>query len=109
MHGQDTRAMKLTTLKPRLSTLVTQRIPSQETGRMRGRAAVDRRKRWLQLHPLCVECDREGKVTAGTVVDHIVPLWKGGADSYETNGQTLCDPHHDAKTKAEAAERARGG
>lgn len=101
--------MKLTTLKPRLSTLVTQRIPSQQTERLRGSAAVTRRERWLRLHPLCVECDKEGRVTAGDVVDHKVPLWKGGADSYESNGQTLCHAHHDAKTKAEAAERARGG
>jgi 5-methylcytosine-specific restriction protein A len=100
--------MKLTTLKPRLSALVTQRIPTQETERMRGRAAVDRRKRWLQLHPLCVECEKEGKVRAADVVDHITPLWKGGRDDYEANGQSLCTAHHDEKTKAEAAERARG-
>ena len=98
--------MKLTTLKPRLSTLATQRIPTQETGRMRGRAAVDRRRRWLQAHPLCVECEKEGRVTAGTVVDHITPLWKGGPDSYEANGQTLCTAHHDEKTAGEAKERA---
>lgn len=103
--------MKLTTLKPRLATLNTQRIMAQpvEVERLRGRAAVDRRAKWLTVHPLCVECEREGKVTAGKVVDHIIPLWKGGADDYEANGQTLCDPHHDVKSKAEAAERSRGG
>jgi 5-methylcytosine-specific restriction protein A len=84
-------------------------MPIQETERLRGRAAVKRRARWLELHPLCAECDKEGQVTAGQVVDHITPLWKGGADDYEANGQTLCNPHHDAKSKAEAAERARGG
>lgn len=101
--------MKLTTLRPRLSTLVTQRIPTQETERLRGRAAVNRRARWLNLHPLCVECEKEGRVTAADVVDHIVPLWKGGAD-HDANLQSLCQtPHHDAKSKREAAERARGG
>ena len=102
--------MKLTTLK---STL--QRLPNRmgaqplETQRIRGRRAVDRRARWLALHPLCCMCEAEGKTRAGDVVDHIEPLWKGGKDD-ESNFQTLCQvPHHEAKTKAEAAERARGG
>lgn len=102
------QAVKLKTLRPRLATLVTQRIQSQETQRLRGRAAVDRRARWLELHPLCCMCEAEDRVTAGDVVDHRIPLWKGGADDYEANGQTLCHAHHDAKSKQEAAERARG-
>ena len=102
--------MKLASLKPRLSSIVTTRLPSvQHTDRLRGRAAVTRRARWLDAHPLCVECDKAGRVTAGSAVDHIVPLWKGGADDYETNGQTLCDPCHEAKTTQEAAERAKLG
>lgn len=103
--------MTLQRLKPRIATLNTQRLTAQplETARLRGRAAVDRRARWLSLHPLCVECDKAGKVTAGQVVDHIVPLWQGGADDYEANGQTLCNEHHDAKSLAEAGERSRGG
>ncbi len=103
--------LKLTTLKPRLATLNTKRLAAQpmETQRMRGRAAVDRRAKWLTLHPLCVECDKAGKVKAGQVVDHVIPLWKGGRDDYETNGQTLCNEHHDAKSLIEAGERARGG
>lgn len=107
--SQEDDALKLTTLKPRLSQLVTQRIPVLETERLRGRAAVARRAAWLRLHPLCVECEKEGRVTAGDVVDHRVPLWKGGAD-HESNFQTLCQkPHHDEKSKREAAERASGG
>jgi 5-methylcytosine-specific restriction protein A len=39
------------------------------------------------------------------IVDHVEPLWKGGADDYETNGQTLCKEHHDEKTAAEQRER----
>lgn len=99
--------MKLTTLKSRLPTLVTQRIPAHVgTERLRGSAAVKRRSQWLEQHPLCKACQDEGRVTAATVVDHVVPLWKGGADDYETNGQSLCHQHHDAKTAQEAAERA---
>ena len=104
--------MKLTTIKSRLSPAggrLTQLARIQATERMRGRAAVDRRTRWLTTHPLCCMCEADGRVTAGTVVDHRTPLWAGGADDYETNAQTLCTPHHDAKTAMEAAERARGG
>jgi 5-methylcytosine-specific restriction protein A len=54
-------------------------------------------------------CEAEGRVTVASVVDHRTPLWEGGADDYETNGQSLCDPHHDAKTAEEAARRARLG
>ena len=51
-------------------------------------------------------CEAEGKVKVGDVVDHRIPLWKGGRDD-DTNLQTLCQtPHHDAKTAQEAKERA---
>jgi 5-methylcytosine-specific restriction protein A len=53
-----------------------------------------------------VECEKAGMVRAADVVDHIVPLWKGGADD-ESNLQSLCQtPHHDQKSAREAAERA---
>lgn len=102
--------MKLTTLRPRIGTVPTrfQRVAQHDsTARLRGRAAVARRLRWLQAHPLCCMCEAEGRVTAATVPDHRIPLWKGGADD-ETNLQSLCAEHHDAKTAAEAAERAAG-
>lgn len=83
--------------------------PTLSTLRLTGRAAVARRAQWLRVHPLCEACKGEGRITAGTEVDHKTPLWAGGADDYETNGQTLCDDHHMAKTAKEAAERARGG
>ena len=38
-------------------------------------------------------------------VDHIVPLWDGGADTLE-NCQPLCPDDHAAKTQREAIERA---
>ena len=101
---------KLATLKPRISTVPgrLQLAATLSTQRLRGRAAVNRRARWLDQHPLCCMCEAEGRVTAGDVVDHRIPLWKGGADD-ESNFQTLCQvPHHDAKSKQEAAERARG-
>lgn len=77
--------------------------------RMRGRAAVERRARYLRLHPLCKRCDQQGKVAAATIIDHIHPLWAGGVDDYEANGQGLCTEDSDAKTACEATMRAGGG
>lgn len=104
---------RLTTLKPRLST-APGRLQALTTNpgmapRLRGRAAVERRSRYLRLHPLCVACSQEGLTTAATTPDHKIPLWAGGPDDLEENGQALCPAHHDAKTKCEARMRAAGG
>lgn len=99
--------MKLKALRSTLQTIPS-RLAVQSTERLRGRAAVTRRSRWLYANPLCVECEKEGRVTAATVPDHITPLWAGGADS-EANLQSLCAACHDVKTTQEAAERARSG
>jgi 5-methylcytosine-specific restriction protein A len=50
---------------------------------------------YLQHHPLCVMCERDGRVTAGSVVDHIRPH-KGDPALFwsEANWQTLCATHH---------------
>jgi 5-methylcytosine-specific restriction protein A len=98
--------MKLKTLKSKLPTLSTKLAAPVSTERLRGRAAVDRRAKWLRDHPLCAECEQDGRVTAAQVVDHKTPLWQSGADDYETNGQSLCHEHHDAKTAQEARQRA---
>ena len=57
------------------------------------------RKRYLQQHPLCVECLAEHRIEPATVVDHIKPhrgdpvlFWDEG------NWQGLCKIHHDKKT-----------
>ena len=103
--------MKLQTLKshiPRLSggPLAPRMLESQ---RLRGRAAVKRRLTFLERHPLCVECDKQGRTSAATVPDHKQPIWAGGADDLETNGNALCAAHHDAKSKCEARMRATAG
>lgn len=105
--------MKLQSLKPRLSAMKVNRIQSMAdnpnaTPRLRGRAGVERRAKWLAMHPICVQCEAHGITKMAEVVDHKVPLWKGGADD-DTNLQSLCQtPCHDEKTAREAKERAGG-
>ena len=65
------------------------------------------RSAWLSAHPLCKHCVAEGRVTAATEVDHVVPLHQGGADD-ESNFQSLCNDCHKAKTAQEARGRAGG-
>lgn len=60
------------------------------------------RRRFLQENPLCVECKKVGRLTAATVVDHIIPH-KGDEKLFwdEDNLQALCKSCHDRKTAAE--------
>lgn len=57
------------------------------------------RKAFLQAHPLCAECMKEGKLTPATVVDHIVPH-RGDPQLFwdAKNWQPLCKDCHDRKT-----------
>lgn len=54
------------------------------------------RRAFLSEHPLCVMCQREGRVEPATVVDHIVPH-RGDPRLFwdEANWQPLCKRHHD--------------
>ncbi|UXC18549.1 HNH endonuclease [Comamonas squillarum] len=101
---------KIKTIPSRIQMAETRHIARAPriaaTPRTRGRKWMTKRERWLQANPLCCDCQAEGTVTAGQEVDHIIPLWQGGADD-ESNYATRCIPHHAAKTKREAAERAR--
>lgn len=56
-------------------------------------------ERYRQEHPLCAECDRQGRTTPSQCTDHIVPH-RGDEDLFweETNFQALCDRCHRAKT-----------
>ncbi|WP_422101898.1 HNH endonuclease [Vreelandella sp.] len=51
---------------------------------------------YLRANPLCVFCQRRGRVTAATVVDHIKPH-KGDLKLFwrRSNWQSLCKPCHD--------------
>jgi 5-methylcytosine-specific restriction protein A len=60
------------------------------------------RATYLNRHPLCVMCQREGRITAAGVVDHVVPH-KGDQALFwdRSNWQPLCKPHHDRDKQRE--------
>lgn len=104
---------KLTMLKPRLQTLDTSRVRTLSGGASwrADKTTNDRgytyrwqkaRARFLSANPLCAYCQRQGRYTAATVVDHITPH-RGDADLFwdEANWQALCSPHHDGDKRRE--------
>lgn len=89
------------------------------SARERGYTSVWEKARagFLALHPLCAECQRNNRLTAAKIVDHIVPH-KGDKVAFwqRSNWQPLCKPCHDRKTATEdggwgraVAPREQGG
>lgn len=63
------------------------------------------RRSILDATPLCVDCEREGRVTPATEVDHIAPIARRPDLAFtRSNLQPLCAHHHARKS---ARERAR--
>lgn len=60
------------------------------------------RKRYLETHPLCVECMKQGRYIKATDVDHIMPH-RGDSVLFwdQSNWQSLCHRHHSIKTRNE--------
>ncbi|MFD1777025.1 HNH endonuclease [Paenibacillus rhizophilus] len=60
------------------------------------------RARYLRQYPLCVHCEQAGRVTAATVVDHII-AHKGDMELFwdVSNWQSLCASCHGVKTVKE--------
>jgi 5-methylcytosine-specific restriction protein A len=57
------------------------------------------RKMFLQDNPLCAECERQGRIKAAGVVDHIRPHRGNQALFWDMdNWQSLCKSCHDKKT-----------
>lgn len=79
-------------------------LTPRATAAMRGYGSRWNRARlsFLDLHPCCAECEREGRDVEAKVVDHVVPH-KGDQDLFwdEANWQALCKPCHDSKTANE--------
>lgn len=70
------------------------------------------RNSFIAANPLCAECNRNNRITRGTMVDHIRPINR--AEPYNThsgqyphplereNLQTLCDSCHARKSARES-------
>jgi len=54
----------------------------------------------LLADPLCEPCERDGRVTVATEVDHITPLVDGGTHD-RSNLQAICRKCHAIKTARE--------
>lgn len=79
-----------------IADLVMRYTRSSSSARGYGSRWQTARATFLRSHPLCVECAKQGKVTAAIVVDHITPH-RGDQTLFwdEANWQSLCKPHHD--------------
>lgn len=56
------------------------------------------RKLYLKNNPLCVMCKEKGLLVNGNVVDHVIPIKKGGEPLDLHNLQTLCFKCHSSKS-----------
>ncbi|WP_338042346.1 HNH endonuclease [Paenibacillus alba] len=57
---------------------------------------------FLSKHPLCLDCLKKNRVTAATVIDHIIPH-KGNRILFwdQENWQPMCGSCHGIKTASE--------
>jgi 5-methylcytosine-specific restriction protein A len=98
------------TLKPQIKTINTSLVRAGgKTERIRGNSLYAIMRKFERDNPrLCATCTRAGLVGYGDELEHIVPLWQGGAES-DSNREWICTSHHQIKTAAEAKQRASGG
>lgn len=61
-----------------------------------------KRREYLKEHPFCVRCGRPA-----VIVDHIVPIRKGGEPLDDGNLQSLCWPCHSRKSVEEGSRYGR--
>lgn len=74
--------------------------------RIRGRKLQALRRRLLTEQPLCVACQKHGRIRAAEHRDHILALANGGKD-VESNTQALCAECHREKTAADLGKTYR--
>jgi 5-methylcytosine-specific restriction protein A len=68
-----------------------------------GRAWKRIRDRYISIHPLCEQCEMEGRITPAEEVHHILPLSHGGTHA-EDNLMALCKSCH-SRITAEMGDR----
>lgn len=74
--------------------------------RLRGSLLQRTREEHFRHHPLCVICDKAGRTSLAVVLDHIIPLDRGGQNE-PSNYQGLCEDCHTVKSATEADKSAR--
>jgi len=97
------------TLKPSIRTIDT-RIAKAGSGtkRLMGNSRIAAVKKFTRENArICAACTKLGLVGFGDELDHIVPLWQGGAES-DSNRQWLCREHHREKSAEEYKLRSSG-
>lgn len=67
------------------------------------------RRTYLDLHPMCEMCRRQGLLVDAEHVDHITPITKGGDPLNGDNLQALCPPCHSRKTAQDEGKAVRWG
>ena len=76
------------------------------TKRIRGRQLQTLRRRLFLINPLCVLCERAGRLSVASELDHIVALVNGGGNE-EENLQGLCASCHVDKTAVDLGQRVK--
>lgn len=102
---------RLTTLQPRVALMERRQIgTAAHTVRIRGTTLQATRDRILARDKgvcQCSRCKQQGMLRLATIVDHIVPLWAGGAED-DSNRQAINADCHALKSADEARMRATG-
>jgi 5-methylcytosine-specific restriction protein A len=87
--------------KQRMRERMRRYAKTRESANERGYDGKWRKARttFLNHHPLCLDCQKRGRITPAVVVDHIVPH-KGDMELFwdENNWQPLCVQCHGRKT-----------
>lgn len=91
--------------------MIEERKKEPQSDRHGGKSAAARGygSRWrtaarnfLRAHPICAECERQGRITAAVCVDHIKPHRGNWALFWDvSNWQPLCARCHSIKTAEE--------
>ncbi len=74
-----------------------------ESNKRYGRSWKRIRDRYIKTHPLCEECQRQGRLTPAEEVHHIIPLANGGGNNKE-NLMSLCKSCH-SRITAQSGDR----
>jgi len=64
------------------------------------------RDRYITAHPLCEQCEKNGRITPAEEVHHIKPLSQGGTNDVR-NLMSLCTPCHSEITAREGGRWGR--